>query len=176
MGRGAVGRIFHFRARGAVPTQGSRLDDRDKSFEMKTFLQRKEDVVRDWHHVDATGVVLGKLAVQVAIRLMGKHKPTWTPGVDGGDFVVVTHAADVAVTGDKDETKVYRRHTGYVGGLVEETLGEFREAKPEKIIQLAVRRMLPKTRQGRQMYRRLKVYPGAEHAHGAQKPVTFTVE
>ena len=136
---------------------------------MKTFLMRKEDVKRRWYHVDASGAVLGKLAVQVARLLMGKDKPIWTPGVDVGDFVVITNAAQVAVTGKKEAGKVYRRHTGYPGGLVETTLGELRSSKPEAVIRFAVRRMLPKTKLGRQMLKRLKVYPGATHEHAAHR-------
>ncbi len=143
---------------------------------MKTFQLRKEDVERRWFHADATGRILGKLAVCVANQLMGKLDPRYTPWVDGGDFVVVTNAAKVKVTGDKDSKKVYRRHTGYVGGLVETTMSSLRDAKPEKIIELAVRRMLPKTRQGRGMFKRLKVYSGAEHPHTAQQPSPLKID
>lgn len=140
---------------------------------MKTVLTRKEDVDRRWYHIDASDAVLGKLAVKVARLLMGKDKTIWTPGVDVGDFVVVTQADRVKVTGRKETGKVYRRYTGYAGGLREASLGELREKKPEKVIELAVRRMLPKTRLGRAMLRRLKIYAGAEHEHAAQKPQTI---
>lgn len=142
---------------------------------MKTFRMRHEDVVRRWYHMDASGQTLGHLAVKAAMILMGKDQPTFTPGVDTGNFVVVTGAKDVHVTGNKEDKKVYRRHTGWVGGLREETLGEKRAAKPEQIVEFAVRRMLPKTRLGRQMFRRLKVYAGDEHPHSAQKPDTIKV-
>ena len=141
----------------------------------KTFLQRNEDVDRQWVHFDATGTVLGKLAVKAAVILMGKHRPTYTPHIDGGDFVVVTGASAVKVTGNKESGKKYRYHTGYIGGLRENSLGELREKKPEKIILLAVRRMLPKNKLGRNMLKRLKVYPGQEHPHVAQKPETQQV-
>lgn len=142
---------------------------------MKTFLLRPQDVERNWYHVDASGQVLGKLAVKVARVLMNKEDPRWTPSTDSGHFVVVTNAAKVRVTGRKESGKIYRRHTGYIGGLVEETLGEVRDSKPERIIELAVRRMLPKTRQGRAMFKRLKVYAGAEHEHAAQKPKPLAI-
>jgi len=142
---------------------------------MKTFRMRQEDVVREWHHIDATNQILGKLAVRVATLLMGKHRPTFTPGVDTGDFVVITGAERVTVTGGKDGKKVYRRYTGWIGGLVEESYEDLQQKKPEKIIELAVRRMLPKNRLGRQMFGRLKVYAGDEHPHTAQKPQTMTL-
>lgn len=138
---------------------------------MKTFLQRKEDVQRSWYHVDAEGKVLGRLASRVAVILMGKHKPTFTPGVDGGDFVVVTNARKVKVTGRKEEDKLYRRHTGYIGHFIEEPLSHVRASKrPERMIELAVRRMLPKNTLGGRMLKRLKVYAGPEHPHAAQNP------
>jgi large subunit ribosomal protein L13 len=137
---------------------------------MKTFRLRKEDVQRRWVLIDASDQILGRLAARVAMMLMGKDKPTYTPGVDSGEFVVVTNASAVRVTGRKESDKLYRRYTGYVGGLVEETLSEIRSKKPEKLVVLAVKRMLPKTRLGQQMLKRLKVYPGAEHPHQAQKP------
>jgi large subunit ribosomal protein L13 len=137
---------------------------------MKTFLMRKEDVQRRWFELDATEQVLGKLATKAANILMGKEKPTFTPGVDTGDFVVVTNAKNVKATGKKDERKIYRRHSEYVGSMVEETLGAVRGRKPERLIQLAVRRMLPKNTLGAHMLKRLKVYAGKEHPHVAQKP------
>lgn len=137
---------------------------------MKTFRLRKEDVQRRWILIDASDQILGRLASRVAMMLMGKDKPTYTPGVDSGEFVVVTNASAVRVTGRKESDKLYRRYTGYVGGLVEETLSEIRAKKPEKLVVLAVKRMLPKTKLGQQMLKRLKVYPGAEHPHQAQKP------
>ncbi|MFP6737294.1 MAG: 50S ribosomal protein L13 [Planctomycetota bacterium] len=141
----------------------------------KTFLLRKEDVVRRWIHIDAKDVILGKLAVHAAVALMGKDCPTFTPGVDSGAFIVVTNAESVKVTGKKEADKKYRWHTGYIGGLKEKSLEEMRATKPEKVIQLAVRRMLPKNKLGRNMLKRLKVYAGADHAHEAQSPQTVTV-
>ena len=141
----------------------------------KTFLLRKEDVVRRWIHIDAKDVILGKLAVQAAVALMGKDCPTFTPGVDSGAFIVVTNAELVKVTGKKESNKKYRWHTGYIGGLKEKSLEEMRSQKPEKVVQLAVRRMLPKNKLGRNMLKRLKVYAGADHPHEAQSPQTVTV-
>lgn len=143
---------------------------------MKTFMMRKEDVERRWYLVDASGVTLGKLAVRAAKILMGKEEPVYTPGVDTGHFVVVTNAETVKVTGRKETGKIYRHHTGYIGGLVEKPLASLRAQKPEKIVQLAVRRMLPKNKLGRAMHKRLKVYRGAEHPHAAQKPEAIQVE
>ena len=141
----------------------------------KTFLLRKEDVVRRWLHIDARDVILGKLAVHAAVALMGKDCPTYTPGVDSGGFIVVTNAELVKVTGKKEANKKYRWYTGYIGGLKEKSLDEMRSTKPEKVIQLAVRRMLPKNKLGRNMLKRLKVYAGVEHGHEAQSPQTVTV-
>jgi large subunit ribosomal protein L13 len=142
---------------------------------LKSFMLRKEDVRRRWVHLDATGIVLGKLSTRAAGILMGKNSPRFTPGVDTGDFVVVTNAEKVRVTGKKETDKLYRYHTGTIGGLVEEPLGKLRGRKPEKIIELAVRRMLPKNLLGRSMLRRLKVYAGPAHPHGAQSPQTESV-
>lgn len=140
---------------------------------MKTFRLRKEYVERRWYLLDASGLTLGKLAVRVARLLMGKDEPTFTPGVDGGHFVVITNASKVSVTGRKETGKLYRYHTGYIGGLVEKPLAELRTRKPERIVELAVRRMLPKNKLGRDMFKRLKVYGGAEHPHVAQKPAAI---
>ncbi len=135
-----------------------------------TKMQRKEDVVRQWYHYDAEGKILGRLAVEITKKLMGKEKVTFTPHVDGGDFVIVTNAANVAVTGNKLLAKKYYNHSGFPGGLRERRLEEILAKKPEEAIYLAVKRMLPKNRLGRQMLSRLKVYAGAEHGHEAQKP------
>ncbi len=135
----------------------------------KTFIQRKEDVVRQWYHVDASEEILGHMAVKIARILMGKNKPTYTPHVDGGDFVVVTNAREIQVTGQKREKKVYRYHTGYMGGLKSNTLEWMLEKKPEEVIRLAVRRMLPKSRLGRKMLSKLKVFAGPEHTLQAQQ-------
>jgi large subunit ribosomal protein L13 len=143
---------------------------------MKTFFLKPAAVKRRWYHVDASGVLLGKLATTVARHLMGKVDPCWTPSTDSGHFVVVTHAAKVRVTGKKNIKKVYRRYTGFPGGLVEESLGELLEENPARVIELAVRRMLPKTRQGRAQFKRLRVYAGAEHEHAAQRPVALEIK
>jgi len=142
---------------------------------MKTFRMRKEDVRRRWFHIDADGKTLGKIAVKAAHILMGKEKPTYTPGVDTGDFVVVTNAEKVQISGKKREKKIYRHHTGYVGGLVEEPLSKLMERKPKKVVELAVRRMLPKNTMGRHIFHRLKVYGGQEHPHSAQQPQTIEI-
>jgi large subunit ribosomal protein L13 len=126
-----------------------------------------------WHVVDATDRVLGRLATRVASLLMGKTKPTFTPHVDAGDFVIVVNAEKVAVTGRKAEQKVYRHHTGFVGNLVARPYKTMIQTRPEEVIELAVRRMLPKTRLGRRMFSKLKVYRGDKHPHAAQKPETY---
>ena len=136
----------------------------------KTVSQRAEDVKRDWHVIDATGLVVGRLASKVASVLRGKHKPNYTPHADVGDFVVVLNAPNVQITGRKAENKVYLRYTGYPGGQVEESYARMRERHLEDIIRLAVRRMMPKTNLGRHMLRKLKIYAGQEHPHHAQKP------
>lgn len=137
-----------------------------------TKMQRKEDVVRQWYHYDAEGKVLGRLAVEITKKLMGKEKVTFTPHVDGGDHVIVTNAAKIAVTGNKLLDKKYYNHSGFPGGIRERRLEEVLAKKPEEVIYLAVKRMLPKNRLGRQMLTRLKVYAGAEHGQAAQKPET----
>jgi len=143
---------------------------------MKTTYHAKPgEVTQEWVHIDATNQVLGRLAVACAVRLMGKHRPTYTPHIDTGDYVVITNAERIRVTGRKAETKVYRHHTGYVGNLVEEPYERVLERHPERIIQLAVRRMLPKNRLGRQMFAKLKVYAGTDHPHTAQNPETITL-
>ena len=123
-----------------------------------------------WHLVDASDQVLGRMAVEIARVLMGKHKPLYTPHINVGDGVIVVNAARIKVTGQKRETRVYRYYTGHIGGQRERTLGNYLDNKPEELIKLAVRRMLPKTRMGRNMLRRLKVYRGTAHPHAAQKP------
>lgn len=137
---------------------------------MKTFMLRKEDVQRDWYLVDATGKTLGRLASEIAKILMGKHKPTYTPHVDGGDFVVVINAEKIHATGKKLNQKIYYKHTGYPGGLKETTLKEMLQKKPEEVIRLAVRGMLPKNKLRDRRMKRLKVYAGPEHPHKAQNP------
>ena len=135
-----------------------------------TYMQRKEDVVREWHHYDAEGKVLGRLAVEVAKKLMGKEKVTFTPHIDGGDFVVVTNIEKIVVTGKKLTDKKYYNHSGFPGGIRERSLGEILEKKPEELLMLAVKRMLPKNKLGREQLTRLRVFVGAEHTHEAQQP------
>ncbi len=142
---------------------------------MKSFLAKPADVERAWHLVDASQVSLGRMASRIALILQGKHKPNYTPGVDTGDFVVVTHAAKLVVTGRKAQQKVYRYHTGWVGGLKEIPFERMLERHPERIVQLAVRRMMPKTVLGKQMMSKLKVYAGAEHPHQAQDPKVLSL-
>ncbi len=123
-----------------------------------------------WHLVDASEHILGRMAVAVATVLMGKHKPLYTPHINIGEGVIIINAQRVNTTGDKRSKRQYRHYSGYPGGLKYKTLGDYLEQKPEELIKLSVRRMLPKTRMGRQMLKRLKVYRGAEHPHGAQTP------
>jgi large subunit ribosomal protein L13 len=137
---------------------------------MKTVFVKKEDVNRQWWILDATGQTLGRFASRIAKILMGKNKPNYTPNVDNGDFVVVVNAEKIRVTGKKLNQKVYYHHTGYIGNLKAETLKERLEKKPEEVIVDAVWGMLPKTRLGRKMIKKLKVYRGSEHPHIAQKP------
>lgn len=136
----------------------------------------KGDIIRQWHVLDAEGVVLGKLASKAAMLLMGKHKPSYTPFLDTGDHVVVINAAKVHVTGRKEEDKLYRHFTGYPGGLVEKQLRQVRQERPTRLIEDAISGMLPKTKLGKQMYRKLKVYAGSTHPHSAQQPVALTVK
>ena len=135
-----------------------------------TKMQKKEEVTRNWYEIDAEGKILGKVAAEIAVRLMGKNKPSYTPHVDGGDFVVVTNAEKIAVTGKKLTDKKYYRHSGYPGGLKVRSLQEMLEKQPTEVIRKAVDRMLPKNKLGSQMIGRLKVFVGNEHAHTAQKP------
>ncbi|RMD79024.1 MAG: 50S ribosomal protein L13 [Gammaproteobacteria bacterium] len=137
---------------------------------MKTFSAKPQTVRREWYVVDATGKTLGRLASEIARRLRGKHKPEYTPHVDTGDFVIVVNAEKVQVTGRKAERKLYHHHTGHIGGLKTFTFEELRRRKPERIIERAVKGMLPKNPLGRAMYRKLKVYAGPNHPHAAQQP------
>jgi large subunit ribosomal protein L13 len=136
----------------------------------KSRMAKKQEQQRAWYVVDAADKVLGRLASRVARIITGKNKPEWTPHVDCGDHVVVINAAKVRVTGRKLEQKVYRRHTGYPGGLKEVALGKLLAEKPERVIRAAVQGMVPKGILGRKMVTKLKVYPGSEHPHSAQKP------
>jgi large subunit ribosomal protein L13 len=137
---------------------------------MKTFTATPETVQRDWYVVDATDKTLGRLATEIARRLRGKHKPEFTPHVDTGDYIVVVNAEKVRVTGRKATDKVYNRHSGYIGGLKSITFDKLIATAPERIIRNAVKGMLPKNPLGRAMFRKLKVYPGADHPHAAQQP------
>ena len=143
---------------------------------MKTFMQRKEDVQRDWYVVDAEGQTLGRLASKVALVLRGKHKPTYTPHVDGGDFVIVVNADKVKLTGNKLNNKIYYNHSRYTGGLRERTAKEMIEKYSTEMIERAVKGMLPKGRLGRQMYKKLFVYAEGNHPHSAQKPKALEVK
>lgn len=142
----------------------------------KSFRLKPADVKRNWYHFDASGQTLGKLAVEAAMLLMGKRTPDFTPGVDSGHFVVITNADKVTISGGKAQKKVYRHHTGWVGGLKEISYEEMAEKYPERIVKLAIKRMLPKTRLGRAYLSRLKVYRGSEHDHAAQSPETLTIQ
>ena len=137
---------------------------------MKTFMLKKEEVKRNWYLVDASGKTLGRLASKIAVLLMGKHKKDYTPHVDNGDFVVVINAEKIHVTGKKLEKKIYYKHTGYMGHLKETPLKDMLAKKPEDVIRLAVRGMLPKNRLRDRRMKRLKVYAGPEHPHQAQNP------
>jgi large subunit ribosomal protein L13 len=136
----------------------------------RTYSPTPGDIERSWYVVDATDVPLGRLASEVAQILRGKHKPTYAPHMDGGDFVIVVNAAKVHVSGNKEIEKIYFRHSGYPGGLRAETLTEVRRKYPERIVEVAIRGMIPKNRLGRQIYRKLKVYGGPDHPHQSQRP------
>jgi large subunit ribosomal protein L13 len=142
---------------------------------VRTYTPKPGDVERTWHVVDATDVVLGRLASQVAVLLRGKHKATFAPHVDNGDFVIVINADKVALTGNKRETKLAYRHSGYPGGLRSVTYAELLEKRPERAIEKAVRGMLPKNSLAAQQLSKLKVYTGAEHPHAAQQPKPFEI-
>ena len=142
---------------------------------MGTYSAKPSEVKREWFVVDAEGKALGRLASEIASRLRGKHKPIYTPHIDTGDYIVVINAEKVEVTGKKFTDKVYYRHTGYIGNLKSITFDKLQAQRPERIIELAVKGMLPKGPLGRDMYRKLKVYAGPEHNHHAQKPVTLEV-
>jgi large subunit ribosomal protein L13 len=141
----------------------------------QTYFAKAGDVQKKWHVVDATDVSLGRLASDIAVILMGKHRPEYTPHVDCGDFVVVLNASKVGLTGRKAELKLKTRYTGHPGGLKVETFGSVRERRPERLIEDAVRRMLPKNRLSRVMLKKLKVYPGADHPHQAQQLAELSV-
>ena len=142
---------------------------------MKSYMARPLEVERKWHVIDAEGQTLGRLATEIARLLRGKNKPQYTPHVDTGDFVVVVNAEKVVVTGKQAEQKVYYRHTGYPGGLRETSYETMLERKPTEILRKAVRGMMPRTRLGRQQFRKLKIYAGPEHPHEAQAPEPYEV-
>ena len=143
---------------------------------MTTYTAKAGQVQQGWYVVDAQDKVLGRLAVQIATRLRGKHKPEYTPHVDTGDFIVVVNVSKLRVTGRKDERKVYYRHTGYPGGLKETNFKKLQAKKPTRVLQLAVKGMLPKGPLGYAMLRKLKVYAGATHPHSAQQPKTWEIQ
>lgn len=142
----------------------------------RTYSPTPADIDRAWFVVDAADVPLGRLSSEVAQLLRGKHKPTYAPHMDGGDFVVVVNAAQIHVSGNKEIEKIYYRHSGFPGGLRAETLSQIRESHPERLVEVAVRGMLPKNRLGRQLIRKLKVYAGADHPHQAQSPQTYELK
>jgi len=143
---------------------------------MSTEFPSKNGIERRWHVIDAQGVVLGKIATKTAMLLMGKTKPSYTPFLDTGDHVIVINAAKVRLSGRKEDNKVYRHFTGYPGGLVEKSFKRVRAEKPIRIVEEAVQGMLPKTKLGKQMFRKLQVYAGDRHPHAAQKPTALTVK
>jgi len=140
---------------------------------MKTVSMRDQDVERSWWLIDAENQTLGRLATEVARRLRGKHKAEYTPHVDTGDFIVVVNADKVRVTGNKENGKIYWRHSGYPGGIRGTSVSDMRKTHPERIIEKAVKGMLPRNPLGRAMYRKVKVYAGAEHPHAAQQPANL---
>ncbi len=135
-----------------------------------TVSAKPADVKRQWFIIDAEGKTLGNVATETARRLRGKHKPTYTPHVDTGDYIVVINASKVEVTGNKPKTKLYQHHTGYIGNLKTINFEKLQQQHPERIIEMAVKGMLPKNSLGRDMYRKLRVFPGATHTHAAQQP------
>jgi len=140
---------------------------------MKTSIPSPDGITRQWHVIDAEEAVLGRIASKAAKILMGKHKPTYTPFLDTGDHVIVVNAAKVRLTGNKEEQKLYRRHSGYPGGLTETSARKVRAARPTRMVEEAVQGMLPKSKMGKQMYRKLQVYAGPTHPRQAQKPVAL---
>lgn len=142
---------------------------------MKTYTAKPETVRRDWYLVDATDKTLGRLASEIARRLRGKHKPEFTPHVDTGDYIVVVNAEKIRVTGNKLSDKMYHRHTGYIGNLKSTNLEKLLQETPERAIQYAVKGMVPRTRLGRSMMKKLKVYAGPDHKHEAQQPKQLEV-
>jgi len=142
---------------------------------MKTVIPSPGDIVRVWHVIDADGEVLGRVASKAALVLMGKNKPMYTPYIDTGDHVVVVNAEKIRLTGRKENQKMYRRHSGYPGGLTETLARTVRATRPTRMVEQAIAGMLPKSKMGKQMYRKLQVYSGPKHPHEAQKPVAMAV-
>ena len=142
---------------------------------MKTFSAKPAEVRRDWYVVDATGKTLGRLSTEIAHRLRGKHKPEYTPHVDTGDYIVVINAEKVRVTGNKLQDKMYHHHTGFIGNLKSVPLNKMLDEHPERVIEKAVKGMLPRGPLGRQMYSKLRVFAGPEHTHAAQQPIPLEV-
>lgn len=142
---------------------------------MRTISAKPAEVDRDWHLIDADGKTLGRLATEIAHRLRGKHKPIYTPHVDTGDFIVVVNAEKIRVTGNKAQDKMYYRHSGYPGGLKQANFTQMIDRAPERVLELAVKGMLPKNPLGRAMIKKLKVYAGPEHRHAAQQPQPLSV-
>lgn len=143
---------------------------------MPTYTPKAGDATRSWYVIDATDVVLGRLAVAAANLLRGKHKPTFTPNVDGGDFVIVINADKVAISGDKLQKKMAYRHSGYPGGLRKRSIGDLMESRPDRVVEKAILGMLPKNKLSRQVKRKLRVYAGAQHPHTAQQPVPYEIK
>ncbi len=141
----------------------------------KTFSPKLSEIENRWYVMDAEGIPLGRLATEVARLLMGKHKPTWAPHIDTGDFVIVLNAEKTVLTGQKEHKKIYYRHTTRPGSMKEETAAELRQRRPTQLVEKAVKGMLPKSILGRQLFRKLKVYTGTDHPHGAQQPTPFTL-
>lgn len=141
----------------------------------QTFMANAQNVERKWYVVDATDLVLGRLSTEVAVLLRGKHKPTYTPHVDCGDYVIIVNAEKIALTGNKLNDKLYYRHSGYPGGLKTRTAKKMLEVQPQKVVEASIRGMLPHNRLGDDMYRKLYVYVGPDHPHQAQKPEAYTL-
>jgi large subunit ribosomal protein L13 len=142
---------------------------------MKTFVAKEHEVEKKWYVVDAQDRILGRIATQIATRLRGKHKPIFTPHADTGDFIVVVNAEKIALTGNKWDKKMYYHHTRYPGGIKSISARKLLETKPEEVIRMAVKRMLPKNSLGRRQLKKLKIYTGTEHPHSAQNPETLSI-
>ena len=141
----------------------------------KTFTAKPDTIVRDWYLVDASGKNLGRLASEIALRLRGKHKPEYTPNLDTGDYIIVVNAEKISVTGKKNKDKIYYHHTGYIGNLKSATYDEMQSKKPGRVLEIAVKGMLPKGPLGRSMLKKLKIYAGSEHQHTALQPITLEI-